>query len=134
MAIPMLDDNSTLKLSWLEPTDPAKILYYEGDVFEAHVTSGVRDLNYIVLCDSKRVVASGKVPDSNLISVQIQNGMKGVCMLYAYKWENPKTKLDMLLFMAESGSCPSEVNSFFFNFNECFILVSNLGFKHKCSS
>jgi hypothetical protein len=106
----MLDENSSLKLSWIESADPAKILYYEGDVLEAHVTSGVRDLNYIVLCDSKRVIISGKVPDSNKISLTIENGMRGVCMLYVYKIENPKTKLDMILFMAESGSCPNEVN------------------------
>jgi hypothetical protein len=94
--------------------DPAKILYYEGDVFEAQVTSGVRDINYIVICESRKVVASGNVPDSNRISLQIQNGMKGVCMLYVYKLENPSTKLDMLLFMAESGSCPSEVSFIIF--------------------
>lgn len=109
IAIPTLNDSSALK-SWLESADPAKILYYEGDVFEAHVKSGVRDLNYVVLCDSKRVIASGKVSDSNLISLSIQNGMKGVCMLYVYKIENPKTKLDMLMFMAEAGSCPSNVS------------------------
>lgn len=105
-----MDDSSALKLSWLESSDPAKILYYEGDVFEAHVVGGVRDLNYIVVCDSKQVVVSGKVPDSNKISVPIQNGMKGVCMLYAYKIESPEAKLDMLLFMAESGSCPTDVS------------------------
>lgn len=124
----MLDENSSLKLSWIESTDPAKILYYEGDILEAHVTSGVRDLNYVVLCDSKRVIASGKVPDSNKISLTIENGMKGVCMLYVYKMENPKTKLDMILFMAESGSCKNEVfnkiksNSYIFSIKFPFLL------------
>jgi hypothetical protein len=105
-----LDDSSALKLSWIESSDPAKVLYYEGDAFEAHITSGVRDVNYVVVCDSKRIVASGKVPDSNRISLQIQNGMSGVCMLYVYKIENPKAKLDMWLFMAETNACPSTVS------------------------
>ncbi|KAI6232244.1 A2M domain-containing protein [Aphelenchoides besseyi] len=105
IAIPTLLDSSNLKMSWIESADPAKVVYHEGDSFEAQITTSISDLNYVVVC-SQTLVANGRVSASNRISVPIKSGMNGVCLLTVYKIESPKPKLDLWLFLAESSSCP----------------------------
>lgn len=111
IAIPTLPENSPLKLSWIESADPAKVVYHEGDSFEAQITTRVSDLNYVVVCNSRSIVANGKVATSNRISVPIRSGMNGVCSLIVFKIEQPSPKIDLMMFMAESRSCPSPVST-----------------------
>ena len=109
LTIPNVKSANAFLLNLINPLE--KVKYREGDRLVAKIKTG-RALNYLVLCNSKHVIATGVVRDDGLVAFDITSRMEGFCVLVVYGITNTwfsRTKSDFWLFFVEKQNCQPPV-------------------------
>ncbi|KAL6724986.1 hypothetical protein Aduo_019819 [Ancylostoma duodenale] len=97
LMLPIMVDVSSMEPSWIE-IPSIRAAYAVGESLNVTVPRAMaRSLNYLVLCNSFSVPATGQIRDDGTLTIRMTRAMIGRCILFVYSLDNKPTT-DMMQF------------------------------------
>ncbi|EYB91197.1 hypothetical protein Y032_0209g2107 [Ancylostoma ceylanicum] len=97
LMLPIMVDVSSMEPSWIEIAS-IRAAYAVGESLNVTVPKAMaRSLNYLVLCNSLSVPATGQIRDDGTLTIRMTRAMIGRCILFVYSLDNKPTT-DMMQF------------------------------------